>query len=59
MLTYTDLRAAIQDYCENYEAVFAGRIDTFIRQAENRIAHVVRLPPHRKHSTGVTVAGQP
>jgi len=42
-----------------YEATFAERVDTFIKQAENRIAHLVRLPPHRKHSQGNTVANQP
>lgn len=49
-MVYSDLRAAIQQYCENYEDSFAERIDTFISQAENRIAHLVRLPPHRKLS---------
>lgn|SRR5262245_42810575 len=57
-ISYTELRARIQDYTENYEATFAENIDTFIRQAENRVAHVVRLPPHRKHQTGLTVAGE-
>ena len=47
-MVYTDLRAAIQQYTENYEDSFAERTDTFIRQAENRIAHLIRLPPHRK-----------
>lgn len=51
-MIYTDLRAAIQQYSENFESSFAERIDTFIRQAENRIAHIVRLPPTRKQATG-------
>jgi hypothetical protein len=51
-MVYTDLRAAIQEYTENYESTFAERVDTFIRQAENRIAHLVRLPPFRKQNHG-------
>ena len=56
-MVYTDLRAAIQQYCENYEDSFAERIDTFITQAENRIAHLVRLPPHRKMVMATFLAG--
>lgn len=59
MLTYPQLRGTIQDYVENHETVFAEHIDTFIVQAENRIAHLVRLPPHRKQATGSTVADAP
>lgn len=58
-MIYTDLRSAIQQYCENYESSFAERIDTFIRQAENRIAHVVRLPPTRKQANGQFTIGDP
>ena len=56
-MVYVDLRAAIQQYCENFEDSFAERIDTFILQAENRIAHLVRLPPHRKLTTATFSAG--
>ena len=56
-MVYTDLRAAIQQYSENYEDSFAERIDTFISQAENRIAHLVRLPPHRKLTVATFRAG--
>lgn len=56
-MVYTDLRAAIQQYSENYEDSFAERIDTFISVAENRIAHLVRLPPHRKMVTATLTAG--
>lgn len=52
-MNYVDLRAAIQEYTAAYEDVFASRIDTFIKQAENRIPHMVRLPPTRKQVTGV------
>ena len=52
-MVYPELRATIQQYCENYEDNFVERIDTFISQAENRIAHLVRLPPHRKLTTAV------
>ena len=56
-MIYTDLRAAIQEYSENYEDVFAERVDTFIRQAENRIAHLIRLPPFRKQANGTFTIG--
>ena len=56
-MTYPDLRAAIQQYTENFEDSFAERIDTFISQAENRIAHLVRLPPHRKLALATIRAG--
>jgi hypothetical protein len=55
-MDYTQLRAAIQTYSENYEESFVEMIDTFIRQAENRCAHIVRLPPYRKNAVGLTVA---
>ncbi|MET0166345.1 MAG: hypothetical protein ABWY12_09760 [Burkholderiales bacterium] len=54
-MNYTQLRAAIAHYSENYEETFAEMIDTFIRQAENRCAHIVRLPPTRKNALGATV----
>lgn len=57
-MTYIDLRAAIQQYCENYESSFAERIDTFIDQTENRIAHMVRLPPHRKMAQATFFANE-
>jgi hypothetical protein len=56
-VVYTDLRAAIQQYAENYEDSFAERIDTFISVAENRIAHLVRLPPYRKLAAAVFAPG--
>ena len=56
-MVYTDLRAAIQQYTENFEDSFAERLDTFISQAENRIAHLVRLPPHRKLTMATFTAG--
>lgn len=52
-MVYPELRARIQQYVENYEDNFVEAIDTFISQAENRIAHLVRLPPHRKLSSAV------
>lgn len=57
-MDYTQLRAAIQHYSENYEETFAEMVDTFIRQAENRCAHIVRLPPYRKNATGNTLANE-
>jgi hypothetical protein len=56
-VNYTDLRAAIQQYSENFESSFAERIDTFIRQAENRLNHLVRMPPTRKQVAGFLTLG--
>ncbi len=55
-MVYTDLRAAIQEYSENYESSFAERVDTFIRQAENRLHQIVRMPPTRKQVSGTVSA---
>ena len=55
-MTYTELVAAIQNYAENtfeYDVV-TGRdpLDTFIRQAEQRIYNTVQFPSLRKNVTG-------
>jgi hypothetical protein len=54
-MTYTQLKDAISNYSENYESTFLEMLDTFIRQAENRLSHIVRLPPARKNALTVTV----
>ena len=58
-MNYVDLRAAIQQYCENFESSFAERVDTFIRQAENRLHHMIRMPPTRKQVSGFLTSGVP
>jgi len=51
-MTYTELTAAIKDYCENTESAFVAAIPTFIKQAEQRIYRSVNLPVNRKNQTG-------
>jgi hypothetical protein len=49
-MTYNELVTAVQNYCEN---VFAKvDIDTFIRQAEQRIFNVAQPANQRKNVTG-------
>ena len=56
-MNYVQLRAAIQEYSQNFEASFAENVDTFIRLAESRILLRVRLPRFRKDSAAATTAG--
>jgi hypothetical protein len=58
-MTYVELRAAIQEYSEDFEPSFCDNIDTFIRLAESRILLRVRLPRFRKDATAVLVAPTP
>ena len=51
-MTYTELTAAIKDYCENTESAFVAAIPTFVKQAEQRIYRSVNLPVNRKNQTG-------
>lgn len=54
-MTYNELVTAVQDYCEN---VFATvDINTFIRQAEQRIYNTVQIANLRKNVTGVLISG--
>lgn len=65
-MTYTELVAAIQSYTENqfpttYLADGSGvtattQIDTFIKQAEQRIYNTIQFPSLRKNVTGVTTS---
>lgn len=63
-MNYTELKARIKAYCENDfpQAVGAGgltsteQLDTFIRQAEQRIYNSVQFPSLRKNVTGSTAA---
>lgn len=46
-MNYSDLVAAVREYCENAEATFVANIPTFVRQAEQRIYRSVMLPEFR------------
>jgi hypothetical protein len=52
-MDYTQLRAVIQTYSQNFEASFVENIDNFIQLAESRILLRVRLPPFRKDVVAV------
>lgn len=56
--TYTTLVQAIKDWTENDEATFNEQIDTFIRNAEERILYSVDLDVFRKNVQGQTTAAQ-
>ena len=66
-MTYDELVAAIQSYTENqFPATYLAdgsavssttQIDTFIKQAEQRIYNTIQFPSLRKNVTGVTTGG--
>lgn len=64
-MNLTDLRAQVQAYCENTFPQSAGsvtsqaQIDTFIKQAEQRIYNSVQFPSLRKNVVGTTSQGNP
>ena len=59
-MTYAELVSAIKGYAENDFPATAGsftstdQLNTFIRQAEQRIYNSVQFPPIRKNVTGTT-----
>lgn len=53
-MNYTELVTEIQNYTQNYEAVFVATIPTFVTQAEERIYNSVQIPALRKNVTGLT-----
>ena len=59
-MTYTELVAAIKGYCENDLPTTAGsftstdQVNTFIKQAEQRIYNSVQFPAIRKNVTAAT-----
>ena len=61
-MNYTELSSAIQGYCENAFPNTIGdftstqQIDTFIKQAEQRIYNSVQLPPLRRNILGSATA---
>ena len=58
-MNYTQLVTAIQDYAENSfdYSTNPDIINTFIKQAEQRIYNTVQFPSLRKNVTGSTAAG--
>lgn len=52
-MNYTELRTAICDYAQNFEADFVTNIPVFVTQAEQRIYNSVQFPSLRKNTTGV------
>lgn len=50
-MTYTELVTMVSDYCEN--TFPTADMDTFIRQAEQRVYNTVQLANLRKNVTGV------
>jgi hypothetical protein len=55
-MNYSELTTAIQDYTQNSETTFVSHIPTFVKQAEDRIQHMVQLPMFRKSSSGTLTA---
>ena len=56
-MNYTELVAAVQNYCENSETTFVANIPTFVRQAEQRIYRSVMIPEFRANATTTVGAG--
>ena len=56
-MTYAELTEAIKDYSDNTETSFVALIDTFIKQAEQRIYRSVNLPVNRKNVAGTITDG--
>ena len=54
--TYDELKQAIQDYTENTETTFVNNLDTFIKNAEERILKIAQLEVFRKNTTGALTA---
>lgn len=55
-MNYTELIASIQTYTQNSEATFVAELPTFVKQAEDRIYHMVQLPALRRSQEGVLTA---
>lgn len=56
-MDYAQLTQSVKDYVENTEATFVSQIDTFIRQAEERIFRAVMIPELRKNATTTLAQG--
>ena len=51
--TYTELKKAIKDFTDNQETVFVSNLNTFIKNAEERLLKEVDLDYFRKNVAGV------
>ena len=51
-MNYTQLKTAIQDYTQSSETSFVTNIDTFIKQAQNRLFFDIDVPHFHKNVTG-------
>jgi hypothetical protein len=58
-MNYIQLAQNIQNYAENFEALFVASIPTFIMEAEDRIYNSVQIPALRKNVTGTLTASNP
>ena len=56
-MTYTELQTAIKDYLQNTETTFVNDLPTIIKQGEERILKIIRLPVFRKNVTGSLTDG--
>ena len=57
--TYSGMKTAIQNYMHSSETTFTNTLDTFIKQAENRIFNTIELNVFRKNVTGTAASGNP
>ena len=57
--TYTTLKQAIQDYTQNSETTFVNNLDSFIKNAEERLLKLVELDYFRKNVTAAATSGNP
>ena len=58
-MNYAELKTAIQNYLQNTETTFVADLTTIIKQGEERILKIVRLPAFRKNVTGtLTLSNQ-
>lgn len=57
--TLATLKSTVQDYCETAETTFVAELDTFIKEAEERILKNVSLPVFRKNVEGIGTSGSP
>jgi len=57
--TYSGMKTAIQNYMDSSETTFTNTLDTFIKQAENRIFNTIELNVFRKNVTGTASSGTP
>jgi hypothetical protein len=49
--TLATLKSTVQDYLESTETTFTSNLNTFIKEAEDRIFNNVQLPVQRKKRT--------